>query len=39
MEEQMTIDDIIAATETTGGIGIEVEVDNIDLVEDGDYNE
>lgn len=39
MEEQMTIDDIIAATETDGGIGIEVEVDNIDLVEDGDSNE
>lgn len=39
MEEQMTIDNIIAATETTGGIGTEVEVDNIDLVEDGDSNE
>ena len=41
MEEQITIDDIIAATETTGGIGteVEVEVDNIDLVEDGDSNE
>ena len=39
MEEQITIDDIIAATETTGGICAEVEVDNIDLVEDGDSNE
>ena len=39
MEEQITIDDIIAATETTGGTGTEVEVDNIDLVEDGDSDE
>lgn len=36
MEEQMTIDDIIAATETDGGIGEEVEVENIELVEDGE---
>ena len=31
--------EIIAATGTTGGIGIEVAVDNIELVEDGDYND
>ena len=30
--------EIIAATETTGGIGIEVAVENIELAEDGDYN-
>lgn len=36
MEEQITIDDIIAATETDGGIGEEVEVENIELVEDGE---
>jgi len=36
MEEQMTIDDIIAATDTDGGIGEEVEVENIELVEDGE---
>lgn len=30
--------DVIAATETDGGIGIEVAVENIELVEDGDYN-
>lgn len=31
--------EIIAATETTGGIGTEVAVDNIELTEDGDYND
>lgn len=36
MEEQMTIDDIIAATGTDGGIGEEVEVEDIELVEDGE---
>ena len=36
MEEQITIDDIIAATDTDGGIGEEVEVENIELVEDGE---
>lgn len=36
MEEQMTIDNIIAATDTDGGIGEEVEVENIELVEDGE---
>ena len=36
MEEQLTIDDIIAATDTDGGIGEEVEVEDIELVEDGE---
>ena len=36
MEEQMTIDDIIATTDTDGGIGEEVEVKDIELVEDGE---
>ena len=31
--------EIIAATETTGGIGTEVAVENIELTEDGDYND
>ena len=31
--------EIIAATETNGGVGEEVEVENIELVEDGDYND
>ena len=31
--------DVIAATETTGGIGTEVAVENIELAEDGDYND
>lgn len=31
--------DVIAATETTGGIGTEVAVENIDLAEDGDSND
>lgn len=35
----MMEDKIIAATETTGGIGTEVAVDNIELTEDGDYND
>lgn len=30
--------DVIAATETDGGIGTEVAVENIELAEDGDYN-
>ena len=30
--------EIIAATETNGGIGAEVAVENIELAEDGDYN-
>ena len=32
----MTEEEIIAATETDGGIGEEVEVENIELVEDGE---
>ena len=35
----MMEDKIIAATETTGGIGTEVAVKNIELVKDGDYND
>ena len=35
----MMEDKIIAATETDGGIGIEVAVENIELVEDGDSND
>ena len=35
----MMEDKIIAATETTGGIGTEVAVENIELVEDGDSND
>ena len=31
--------EIIAATETTGGIGTEVAVEIIELAEDGDYND
>lgn len=31
--------EIIAATETTGGIGTEVAVENIELVKDGDSND
>ena len=31
--------EIIAATETNGGVGEEVAVDNIELVEDGDSND
>lgn len=31
--------DVIAATETDGGIGTEVAVENIELVEDGDSND
>lgn len=31
--------DVIAATETDGGIGTEVAVENIDLAEDGDSND
>ena len=31
--------DVIAATETTGGIGTEVAVENIELAEDGDSND
>lgn len=31
--------EIIAATETNGGVGEEVAVENIELVEDGDYND
>ena len=39
-EKQITIDDIIAATETTGGFGTEIIVtDNIELVKDGDSND
>ena len=30
--------EIIAATETNGGIGTEVAVENIELAKDGDYN-
>ena len=30
--------EIIATTETNGGIGTEVAVENIELAEDGDYN-
>lgn len=30
--------EIIAATETDGGIGTEVAVENIELAEDSDYN-
>lgn len=30
--------EIIAATETDGGIGTEAAVENIELAEDGDYN-
>ena len=35
----MMEDKIIAATETTGGIGTEVAVENIELAEDGDSND
>ena len=35
----MTGFETIAATETDGGIGTEVAVENIELVEDGDYND
>ena len=35
----MMEDKIIAATETTCGIGTEVAVENIELVEEGDYND
>ena len=35
----MMEDEIIAATETTGGIGTEVAVGNIELAEDGDSND
>ena len=35
----MMEDEIIAATETTGGIGTEVVVENIELAEDGDSND
>ena len=35
----MMEDKIIAATETTGGIGTEVAVENIELAKDGDYND
>lgn len=31
--------EIIAATETNGGVGEEVAVENIELVEDGDSND
>lgn len=31
--------DVIAATETTGGIGTEVAVENIELAKDGDSND
>ena len=31
--------EIIAATETNGGVGEEVAVENIELAEDGDYND
>ena len=34
----MMEDKIIAATETTGGIGTEVAVENIELAEDGEFN-
>ena len=34
----MMENEIIAATETTGGIGTEIAVENIELTEDGDYN-
>ena len=30
--------EIIAATETNGGIGEEVAVENIELAEDGEFN-
>lgn len=30
------VEEIIAATETNGGIGEEIEVSNIELVEDGE---
>lgn len=30
--------EIIAATETDGGIGTEVAVENIELAEDGEFN-
>lgn len=35
----MTGFETIAATETDGGIGTEVAVDNIELAKDGDYND
>lgn len=31
--------DVIAATETDGGIGTEVAVENIELAKDGDSND
>ena len=31
--------EIIAATETNGGIGEEVEVENIELAKDGGFND
>lgn len=32
----MTDNEIIAATDTTGGIGEEIEVTDVELVEDGE---
>ena len=31
--------EIIAAKETNGGVGEEVEVENIELAEDGEFND
>ena len=36
LEKEKNLEEIIAITETDGGIGEEVEVENIELVEDGE---
>ena len=36
LEKEKNPEEIIAITETDGGIGEEVEVENIELVEDGE---